>query len=142
MSQRAWQDMIVGDRMEVDQEFTKRVQQSQFSRQQWGLIMTAVELKIEGAGEDARLVADTSQVEEILPELDKLESQMGAMGGGGGSGGGSGSFLGSIMSSLGLSGGSGANEQTHRAATQLAEEYATTLQAHLEENGKWQLVRD
>ena len=44
-----WEDMIVGDRMTVDNEFTDRVQASQFSNQEWGLIMTATELDFEAA---------------------------------------------------------------------------------------------
>ncbi len=55
MSEQEWRDLIVGDRMRVDQEFAARVRQSGFSNQQWSLIMTAVELELHGSGEDAEL---------------------------------------------------------------------------------------
>ena len=44
-----WQDLIVGDRMAVDQEFSRRVTESEFSSQQWGLVMTATEFRVEDA---------------------------------------------------------------------------------------------
>lgn len=139
MSNSAWKDKIVGDRMTVDQEFTDRVQESQFSRQQWSLIMTAVELEIEGEGDDAHIVADTSKLDQIIPELDSVGQQFGGPQAGGG-GSSSGGFLGSILSHLGLGGGS--SEDTHRAATALANEYAAALQRHLEEEGKWERIRE
>lgn len=138
MGERAWQDMIVGDRMQVDQQFAERVRRSSFSSQEWGLIMTAVELEVEGDGDDATLVADTSQVPAIVPELDRISREMGAYGGETGRGGGSG-IIGSLMSTLGL-GGRGADEETVREAEQLAGEYASELEAHLRQNGKWSLV--
>lgn len=136
MSDRSWQDQIVSERMTVDQEFTERVQESEFTSQEWSLIMTAVELELEGSGEDAHIVANTSKVEQIIPELKNMGSQMSAMSGGQSSGG----FLSSILSTLGLGGDS--DRAKLEAATTLADEYAATLQAHLEENGKWERVRD
>ena len=138
-----WTDQIVGDRMAVDQEFTSRVGQSQFSRQQWGLIMTAVEFEIEEADdpERARIVADTSKLEHVMPELDQVDRQMAAMGGGGGSqGGSSGGFVSSIKGLLGLDDGDDTDEQ-RAAAEALAQEYATELQAHLEAEGRWEQIR-
>jgi len=136
MAEDAWRDMIVGDRMRVDQEFAERVRESQFSNQEWGLIMTAAELRIEGEGESARLVADTSKVEQIMPELDKIKQQQPM----GGSGGTSGGLVDSIKSSLGLGG--GGDEEKRDAAIDLVDEYAEVLQAHLEEQGKWERVRE
>lgn len=133
--------MIVGDRMTVDQEFADRVQESRFSRQQWSLIMTAVELEIHGEGDDARLVANTSKLDQIIPELESVEQQFGTptstrdQGTSGSSG-----FFGSILSHFGL--GSGSSSDKHRAAAALANEYAATLQSHLEEKGKWERIRD
>lgn len=136
MSDRSWQDQIVSERMEVDQEFNDRIIESDFTRQDWGLIMTAVEFEIEGSGEDARIVANTSKIEHIIPELNNMNNRMSPMGGGQSSGG----FLSSILSTLGIGGGS--DRAKLEAATELADEYAETLQAHLEENGKWERVRD
>ena len=147
----AWTDQFVGDRMAVDREFTERVAASEFSSQEWGTIMTAVEFEIEEpeSPANARVVADTSKVDQVLPAIESMREGMGMGGapgaGGGGTGGngrgsgGSGSGLfGSIKNSLGL-GGSGGDDADHRAesAAALADEYAQRFQEHLEEHGKW-----
>ena len=140
-----WTDRIVGDRMTVDQEFASRVGQSQFSRQQWGLIMTAVEFEIEHPDdpERARIVANTSKLEHVLPELDTIDQQMAAMGGGGtgrSPARSSGGFVSSMKDLLGL--GSGSTDDEQRAAAEaLVQEYATELQAHLEAEGRWEQIR-
>ncbi|SEH41525.1 hypothetical protein SAMN05192561_101792 [Halopenitus malekzadehii] len=141
-----WTDAIVGDRMAVDQEFNDRVMNSQFSNQEWGLIMTATELEIENPEDPdrARIVADTSKLPEMMPELDSLREQMpGAAGGGGGSGGGgSGGFLGSVRSALGLDGDDGeADAERLEAAETMTQEYAERLQQRLEDNGKFERAR-
>lgn len=141
----SWQELIAGARMTVDQEFADRVMESEFSRQQWGLIMTAVEFDIVNPNdpEDARIVADTSKLEHILPELDNLDQAMGAMGAGGaGAGGRSGGGLFSdIKNALGM-GGSGDDDERRAAAEALTQEYAVELQAHLESNGQWERIRE
>jgi len=77
--------------------------------------MTATEFEIENAddSENARIVADTSSLPAIMPELENVRSQVAAMGGGSrrrrrerGSGGG---LVDSIKGALGL-GGSGGND--------------------------------
>jgi len=143
-----WQDIIVGDRMAVDQEFSQRVADSEFSRQEWGLVMTAVEFEIENPGdaETARIVADTSKVEQVMPEMENIRSQMDAMGAGGGGGGGSstgGGVFDSVKNALGLGGGgSGVDDDRLAAAERLAQEYADELQQRLESQGKWAQVRE
>jgi len=145
MARQEWTDMIVGDRMAVDQEFAQRVNDSEFSRQEWGLVMTAVELDIENAGDDesARLVADTSKVRQVMPEMENIQSQMNAMGGGQQKSDSRGIFS-SVKDALGLggSGGSGGvDEDRLAAAERLAQEYADELQQRLESQGKWERVR-
>ncbi|WP_134672198.1 DUF5799 family protein [Halorussus marinus] len=148
MSDRGgWQDIIVGDRMAVDQEFSQRVADSEFSRQEWGLVMTAVEFEIEDPGdaEAARIVADTSKVEQVMPEMENIRSQMDAMGGGGGGGSsaGGGGVFDSVKDALGLGGGGGGvDDDRLRAAERLAQEYAEELQQRLESQGKWEQVRE
>ena len=137
MADDAWREQIVGDRMRVDQEFAGRVREAGFSNQEWGLIMTAAEFDIEGEGEAARLVADTSKVPSILPELDAIAAQQPGPGGRPRSSGG---VLDAIKSSLGLGG--GVDAETRERAVSLVDEYAETLQAHLEEQGKWERVRE
>lgn len=148
-----WTDLIVGDRMTVDQQFSDRVTNSQFSNQQWGLVMTAVEFEIEQPDDEehAQLVADTSNLPAIMPELDNID-QVGPMGGAGGPGqrgGNDGSgLLGGVKDALGLGGGSEESEagtdidqDKLEAAEALAQEYATQLQSQLEDGGKWAEVR-
>lgn len=130
--------------MTVDQEFAPRVRESEFSRQQWGLIMTAVEFDVENPGdpERARMVADTSKLEHVMPELDAVDAGMGqAPGSGGVSGGTGGSILDGIRDALGM-GGDGADEEREAAAAALAQEYAAELQAHLESSGRWAQIRE
>jgi hypothetical protein len=150
MGMSDWTDAIVGERMTVDNQFTDRVAASRFSSQEWGLIMTATEFEIENAddSENARIVADTSSLPAIMPELENVRSQVAAMGGApggaGGSGGSGGGLVDSIKGALGL-GGSGGNDgpsdEELDAAERLVQEYADELQAHLEEVGKWEQVR-
>jgi hypothetical protein len=144
-----WTDRIVGDRMRVDQEFNDRVVASEFSSQEWGLIMTAVEFEIEHPEdpERARIVANTEKLPQVMPELDNIKQQMNAMGGAGGgksddSRGGGGLF-GSIKSAFGLGGGGGggSDQQKLAAAEELTQEYADALQQRLESTGKWEQVR-
>jgi len=142
MSNDDWTDRFVGDRMAVDQEFNQRVAQSGFSSQEWGMIMTAVELEIENADdpEAARLVADTEKLPQVMPALDDVRDQMGAMGGapsgGASSSSGGGGIFGTIKSLLG--GGGGGNDEREQAATALAQEYAEQFQERLESQGKWE----
>lgn len=142
----SWQELIAGARMQVDQEFSERITESEFSRQQWGLIMTAVEFDVTEAQnpDSARIVADTSKVEHVLPELDNLDQAMGAMGAGGSGGGANrGGVLSGLKDLVGLGGGSGGGDAERKAAAEaLAQEYATELQTHLETNGRWEQVRE
>lgn len=136
-----WRDMVVGDRMALDQDFGRRVEQSPFSRQEWGLVMTATEFHIENPGDDdrARIVADTSDVPAILPAFDDIGGGMVHPGGpdAGGSG-----LLDGFRDFLGLGGSAAADEETVEAAADLAEVYAAELQARLEDQGRWAAVRE
>jgi hypothetical protein len=140
-----WTDAIVGERMTVDNQFNERVTASRFSSQEWGLIMTAAEFEIEHSDdpEAARLVADTSNLPAVMPELENVRSQVAAMGGGGGDAGGSGGgIVDSILGALGLGeDADGASDEEIEAAERLVQEYADELQTHLEEVGKWEQVR-
>lgn len=140
-----WQDMIVGDRMAVDQKFTDRIQESEFTNQEWGLIMTATELDIEHANdpEAARLVADTEAVESIIPELDAVRSQAGPMAGAGEASDDGTGVVESIKGALGFDSGGddGVDHAKLGAAESLAEAYAEELQHHLESNDDFERVR-
>lgn len=134
-----WTDRIVGARMAVDSEFEDRLQHSEFSRQEWGLVMTAVEFDIEHPDDPdrARIVANTSNLDAIMPELDRM-SDMTPMGASDNSSDG---VLDSVKNALGFGGGNDIDEEQREQAEQLAAEYAEELQQHLEQRGKWDDIR-
>jgi len=140
-----WTDSVVGERMALDQEFSERVRASEFTSQEWSLVMTAIEFEIEHADDPdrARIVVDDSNLDQIVPELDTIREQMQGMGAGGGSSGGSsGGVLDGVKSALGLGGGGGDDHaEKADAAASLAQEYATELQTRLERNDRWDEVR-
>ncbi|WP_353633783.1 DUF5799 family protein [Halobacterium sp. NMX12-1] len=138
-----WQDLVVGARMAVDQEFTERVRGSSLSNSQWGLVMTAVEFDVEDAAdpENARIVADTSKLEHVLPEMQNVDDQMAMGGGARGQSNSGGGVVGGIKDALGLGSDDDGGEELEAEATKLAGEYADALQSHLEDEGKWESVR-
>lgn len=142
-----WQDKMVGARMAVDDSYSSAVDNSRFSRQEWGLIMTAVEFDIRDPADEERaeLVADTSHLPDIVPELEKVANMQGAMGGmGEPDRGGGGGLFDSLKGALGLGGDDGTevDESKVLAAESLAEGYAAELQAYLEEHGRWTEIRE
>ncbi|GAB3029181.1 DUF5799 family protein [Natronobiforma cellulositropha] len=142
MSSDSWTDRIVGERMATDRDFTARIAASRFSSQEWSLIMTATEFELENPDdpEQARIVANTEKVRHVLPELENVRSQLGAMGaetsGGGSSGGG---LLDSLKRTLGF-GGEAGYEAEREAAEELTAEYARELQSTLEANGRFEEI--
>lgn len=141
-----WRDRLAGARMQVDQQFQDRLEQSEFTNQEWGLIMTAVEFDVDQPGDPdrAELVADTSQLDQIVPELERLQDQMGGPMGGGEGSGSSGGVLGAFKDLLGgfSANSQGGNRERMETATVMAEEYATDLQAYLEKRGRWEDIRE
>ncbi|RQH01359.1 DUF5799 family protein [Natrarchaeobius oligotrophus] len=144
MSDSSWSDRIVGERMTVDQEFSSRIQSSEFSNQQWSLVMTATTFEIENPDdpERARMVANTDQVDQIIPELENVQAGMGAMAGESGGSSSGGGIVDSIKGALGLGGGDDDHEAQLKEAERLTQEYADELQARLESNGRWDAVRE
>lgn len=143
MSQN-WTDRIVGARMATDREFEDRLRQSEFERQEWGLIMTAVEFDIEHPEdpERARLVGDTENLPAIIPELERINKDKRMGGAAGGRDSGDGGVLGSIKSALGMSGTDDRfDESKVEAAEALVAEYTDMLQARLESNDRWEEIR-
>jgi len=137
-----WTDRIVSDRMAVDREFSDRVRASEFTNQEWGLIMTAVEFEIEHADDPdrARIVPDTEHLPQMIPELETVQGGMDPGGPGGGGDDGGGGVFDAIRGALGL----GGDDEAERldAAERLVGEYADQLQDRLEDRGKWDDVRD
>ncbi|MCU4718714.1 DUF5799 family protein [Halapricum hydrolyticum] len=143
MSDNSWRDMLAAERMRVDRQFEDRVQSSSFTRQQWGLVMTAVEFDVENPADPdaARLIADTSKLSSVMPQIKQMEQSGGAMGGAAGGGGGGGGLLSKLASVLPGGGGSGGGKR-QREAESLAEEYAEKLQERLEKRDRWQSIRE
>lgn len=140
-----WSDRIVGARMAVDSEFSDEVDQSVFSRQEWGLVMTAVEFDIENADDDAaaELVANTDSLRDVLPELERAREAQAAMGAGRKPDDSGGGLVDNLKDALGF-GGTDAeeiDEDQLREAERLADAYAVELQDHLEANGRWEDIR-
>ena len=133
----AWTDQLAGARMQVDQQFNDQVRESEFSNQQWGLIMTAVTFEIEDPGdpEQATLVANTEQVPQILPELDNIPQGMGGAPGGRDS---SSDGLFSRIRGLFSGDSDGVDDDQLEAALRLVEAYTDQLQTFLEDQGRWE----
>lgn len=143
-----WTQQVVGERMAVDQSFTDRVRESEFSSQEWSLIMSAVEFTIENPADpdDATVVVDrdATNLDAIMPELENIQQQMGALGGAGGGqsdvgGDKGGGFFDGVKSALGMGGDDAEPDYEERAAAarSLANEYGTELHSHLAEKGRW-----
>lgn len=142
-----WTDKLVGARMQVDQRFQETIERSQFSSQEWGLIMTAVEFELEHPDdpERAKLVARTEQLSEVMPQLDTIQEQMGSPaqpgtpGGSGGSG-----ILDRLRNLFDGSGDtdSGSTEERLTAAESLVDQYAAELQDYLVERDRWKEIRE
>jgi hypothetical protein len=137
----SWTDRIVGARMAQDREFGDRVAQSSLSHQEWNLVMTATEFRIEDPEDPdrARLVGDTSKLPSVIPEMDRIASEQPDAQRQGSSDGG---VFGSIKSALGMGGdGGGGDDERTEAAEELVDEYTTQLQRRLEDRGRWTEVR-
>jgi hypothetical protein len=139
MSENSWVDQMAAERMQTDQEFAEQVAASPLSSQQWGLVMTAVEFRIDGAAEPetAQLVPDTSKLSSVMAELRRMDD-----GGGGGiapdntgTSTSSGGLLDGVKRALGFGGGE--DDALHGAAEDLAERYTDRLQSRLEDRGRW-----
>jgi hypothetical protein len=138
-----WTDKIVGARMAVDGTFAPQVEASGFSRQEWGLVMTAIEFDIENPDdpEQAQLLAQSNNLAAVIPELERVAKMQSQMQGGRSTG--NGGILAKVRSIFGL-GDSGTehevDEQRLAEARSLTQRYATELQSHLEEKGRWSEV--
>jgi hypothetical protein len=138
-----WTDRLAGARMQVDQQFQDRVAESDFTSQEWGLIMTAVEFEIDDPDdpEAARLVADTSKFGDIIPELENIKREMSAQQPPRESGGDG--ILGRLRQLFGSSGeGNATDDERLEEARSLVEAYASALQRHLEARGRWEEIRE
>jgi len=165
MTDATWRDRLAGHRMEVDEQFAPQVRGSPLTNGEWNLVMTAVEFRVEGEGERARLTADTSKVESVVPEFENMRRR------GPGETSERPESIDGVIDSvknvlgidsfddvvdvepledrvgrdltgpLGLDSGIGDDEK-HQAAIRLTDAYARELQSHLEDRGEWEKIRE
>ena len=164
MTDTAWRDRLAGHRMHVDEQFAPQVRESPLTNGEWNLVMTAVEFEIEGEGEHARLVADTSNIDSVVPEFETMRQRR--MGGAESRPEPVDGVLDSVKNVLGIDSfddvldlepledrlgrdlrgplglDSDDDDEKIQAAVRLAESYARELQAHLEEQGRWESIRE
>lgn len=142
-----WTDKLARARITVDKEFYEDVERSQFTEQEWGMIMTAVEWRVRNAEdpETARLVADTSKVSDILPQLREIRTRVReAQRGVGRPRTLADGFTGWINGFVEMLGNVLSNEPRDarlRDAEKLANRYAIRVQEYLEDRGRWEEVR-
>jgi hypothetical protein len=142
-----WTDMLAGARMQVDQQFQERLERSEFTNQEWGLVMTAVEFEIREVDdpENAHLVANREQIRQIIPELDTIQREMGGAArpvenNPDGSG-----MFGRVKQYLGFLSDDTSDEPDEErlaAAKVLVDEYTEQLETYLRESGRWEDVRE
>jgi len=139
-----WTDQLAGARMQVDQQYQDTLEASEFSNQEWGLVMTAVDWEIDDPEnpEEATLVADTSKLPDIVPELRSIQKEMGGSPTPVEDGPNTRGFLGRLQQYIHhLRAGTGESSQKKIAdAEELVEGYTLTLQQYLEEHGRWEDV--
>lgn len=136
-----WTNQLAGARMQVDQLFDDRIQDSMFTNQEWGLVMTAVEFEITDPEQpsEAELVANTENIKEIIPELDRIQKQMGGSPTPVDSGPSGGLFgrLQQYIEGLKTNSREGNERQKQETAIALVEDYTVELQDYLEHQGMW-----
>jgi hypothetical protein len=144
-----WTDKLARARIQVDKEFHEAIERSQFTEQEWGLVMTAVEWRVANPTDPdhAKLVAETDNVEDILPQLTRIRRDVQTAAAGPDAArqrslaeGFSGWINGFVeMLSRAVSGGS--TDSRVEAADALAAEYAERVQDYLERRGRWDDIR-
>lgn len=131
----SWHDTVIAERLITDREFQDRVFDSPLSNQSWELVMTAVELDVDRPEdhEQARMVADTDKLDNVLPAIRDIEARQGGGSGRSGSG-----FVDRLLGSIGL--GNGSAQEYRDEAERLAADYAQAFQRTLEDRGQWETV--
>lgn len=135
-------ELLVGHRLAVDQEFAERVRDSEFSSMEWDLIMSTVSFELSDPGdpENAAIVADLEGIPKAINAIEDLPDAGPGVGGGPASAGGNQGIFGRISARLGLdeSVGSSSRDERIQAANALVTEYAEVLQIHLKQQRHWQ----
>jgi len=136
-----WTDQLAGARMQVDQRYQDVLDASDFSNQEWGLVMTAIDWDIENPEdpEEATLVADKSKLPDIVPELRTIQKEMGGSPTPVEEGPNTEGFLGRLRQYVHhLRGDNESSEKKLGDAEELVDGYTLELQEFLEERGRWE----
>lgn len=133
-----WREAITGARMLVDEAFVDEVDASTFSRQQWGLIMTAVTLRIHRPEEPsaATLYADTEALDGMMDDIQRVPE----LTPGGDADREDKGIIAAFLSALDVGGDDERRQELHTEAERLAEAYATDLQTYLEDEERWEEI--
>lgn len=136
-----WTDRIVSAQIAVNDRFADRLQHSQLSRQEWGLVRSAVDFEIKHPNDPdrARIIAKTQNLSTIMPKLIQIAEMTSTAAS---HRTGSSSIFDAVKTALGLNDSVDALRTEKRdQAEQLAAAYAADLQRYLEHNGKWDAIR-
>lgn len=139
-------ELLVGHRLAVDQEFAERLHESEFSSMEWDLIMSTVSFEMEEP-DDPEAAAIVPNVEELPAAISAIEDLPDAgpgVHGGPDRAGGSGGIVDRLTSRFGITGDEGPTspDARRRAATALVTEYAEVLQIHLKQQRAWTALCD
>lgn len=135
------EDQLIGHRMAVDNEFSSRVIDSQFSHGEWDVIMSTVTFEIDRP--------DTPEEATLQPTLDDLDAAIAAteempsidsFGALSEPADASTSLLDRLRSVLGGGGHSTDREGRRADAQALIEQYAEVLEIHLKQRSAWTKV--
>jgi len=124
-----WRDRLARYRLRADREFEDRIREAALDRRQWNLAMTAVTFRFADADDPAaaELVADTTNLDDVLPEMRAVGEEDD-----------DGGLLDGVTSALGLDDG---EDPLKQEAERLVEEYTDELGAILKRENAWDDLR-
>ena len=72
-----WTDAIIRERMAVDEEFEMNIADSEFTKQEWNIMMSMLDLKITNVDdpENAQVGANMEKLPEILKKMESVETR-------------------------------------------------------------------
>ncbi len=134
-------ELLVGHRLAVDQEFAERLRESEFSSMEWDLIMSTVSFELEDPGdpETATIVPNVEDLPAAISAIEDLPDTGHGSHGNPERGGDASGMVDRLTSRLGFdrTEGSSSPDDRRQAATALVTEYAEVLQIHLKQQRAW-----
>lgn len=139
-----WTDAIISERIAVDEEFEMNVADSEFTKQEWNIMMSMLELKITNVDdpENAQVSANVEKLPEILKNLESVETRPSQPAANTGEPKGIGGKLRAKLFGIKVGdvisfdrGDDGIDEKRLQTAEQLVNDYLSALQTQLEMTG-------